>query len=297
MRLSRKTIGKELRRAGVLVGCQLIMAFLVSAFIIPHEIIMGGATGIGIFVSRLLPVDAATVVFVFNILMLLLGGTVLGRKFFLSTVAGSLIYPVFLSLFQHFPAITRLTDDTLAAALLGGGLLGLVVGLLMRIGSSSGGTDVLNLVLSKWLHVPVAAAMYAVDLIIMAGQLLVGHVEGFFYGVILLVVMTYMLNQLLVSGHTQMQVMVISEKHEEMRWMLIKETEVGLTMVFIETGYACRKQQGILCVIPKQKLRGVIETIQKTDPFAFVTVTQIKEVRGQGFTRVREPLVKNAQVG
>lgn len=65
-----------------------------------------------------------------------------------------------------------------------------------------------------------------------------------------------------------------------------------MTMVCIETGYLCQKQQGILCVISKQKLYAVLETIQQVDSSAFVTITQIKEARGQGFTRAREPLAQ-----
>ena len=290
MKFNRQKIKNELRRAGVLVFCNLVLAFLVNAFIIPHDIIVGGATGVGILVSKLLPLDTATVVLIFNILMLILGGAVLGKQFFLTTVAGSLIYPVFLSMFQQFPVLAQLTDDPLAAVLIGGGLLGLSVGLLMRIGSSSGGTDVLNLVMSRWFHVPVAVTVYIVDLAIMAGQLLLGRVEGLLYGVILLVVETFVLNQVLVSGQTQFQVMAISEQYEALRHKLLTETGVGVTMVYIETGYVGRQQKGVLCVISKQKLRDVIGAIQQVDASAFVTVTQIKEVRGQGFTRARVPL-------
>ena len=77
MKFNRQKIMNELRRAGVLVFCNLVLAFLVNAFIIPHDIIVGGATGVGILVSKLLPLDTATVVLIFNILMLILGGVVL----------------------------------------------------------------------------------------------------------------------------------------------------------------------------------------------------------------------------
>lgn len=150
----------------------VILAFLVSAFILPHDIIMGGATGIGIIMSMFLPMDTASIVLIFNIMMLILGGIVLGKKFLLTTVTSSLLYPVFLLLMQQIPDIGSITDNTLVASLFAGGLLGIALGLLMGNGSSSGGTDVLNLVLNKWFHIPVAVAVYLVDIIIMAGQLL-----------------------------------------------------------------------------------------------------------------------------
>lgn len=297
MKFSKEKALKELRNAGILVFCHMMMAFLVSAFIIPHDIIMGGATGAGILLGKLLSVDTSAAVMMVNLVMLLLGGAVFGKRFLVTTVSGSVIYPVFLYIFQRYSAIAGLTDDTLAAVLVGGGLLGVSVGLLMRIGSSSGGTDILSLVLNRWFHMSVASAMYAVDFVIMAGQVLLGNVEGLLYGVILLVVMTCALNQVLVSGQTQMQVTAVSDRYEEIRRRLIEEIGVGVTMVSIETGYLCRKQMGVLCVISKRKLHDVLEAVQKVDSSAFVTITQIKEARGQGFTRVRVPLVRKDGVG
>lgn len=292
----RSNTVKNLQMALTLIVGNLLLAFAVSAFVIPHTIIMGGATGIGIVLGNLLPVDTAEVVFIVNMLMLILGRAVFGRKFFFSTVASSILYPLFLSVTQWIPGIDQLTSNTLMAALLGGGIVGIAVGMIMRVGSSSGGIDVLNLVMSKWFHIPVATCVYIVDTAIMGGQALFGNIEGILYGIILLVVETVLIDQVLVAGNAQLQILAITEKSEDLRWRLLSELEAGVTMIFIETGCACQKQKAVQCVIPKRKLHSAMELIQAVDPNAFVTITQIKEVRGQGFTKDRMPFDKGACV-
>ena len=143
-------------RIGSLILGNAILAFLVAAFVIPHGIIAGGATGIGIVVGRALSLDPAAVVLVFNIGMLILGWFVLGKAYCLSTVVGSLIYPLFLALMQRIPGIDSLTDNTLLATLFAGGLLGVALGVVMRVGASTGGVDTLSLSLHKWFHWPVS---------------------------------------------------------------------------------------------------------------------------------------------
>lgn len=276
----------------MLVFGNFLLAFAVSAFVIPHNVIMGGATGIGILFSQVLDVEPAVIVFAINMVMLVLGWIVLGKNFFFSTVVSSILYPLFLALVQRIPGIYQLTENTLLASLLGGGILGFAVGIIMQVGSSSGGLDVLSLVVNKKLHIPVSVSVYTVDFIIMGGQVLFGNIEGLLYGIVLLVAETVLIDRVLVSGSTQLQLMVITEKSEELRWRLLSELEVGVTMLFIETGCICQKQRAALCVIPKRKLHSATKLIQLVDSNAFVTVTQIKEVRGQGFTRDRKPFDK-----
>lgn len=296
MNEKEKRILKKVKYAGILLLGNLILAFQTAAFIIPHNIIMGGATGIGVVLSKILSVDTALIVFVFNILMLILGWIALGKQFFLTTVASSVLYPFFLAVMQRIPGIENITSNTLVAALFSGGLLGVSLGLIMGIGSSSGGTDVLNLVINKWFHIPVATAVYLVDIIILGGQLLFSDIEHLLYGILLLVVETFILDQVLVNGQTQLQVFIVSEHYEEMRWKLLTELEAGVTMMFIETGCICQEQMGVMCVIPKRKLHSATQLIQSIDSNAFITVTQIKEVRGQGFTRERKPFDKGVCV-
>ena len=149
-----------------------VMAFAIAAFVMPHDIITGGATGVGILLSHFFPTDVATNVLVLNVLALLLGLAVLGKKFFVATVSSSLLYPAFLGIMQQIPGIAFLSGDEMLSAVFAGGLIGAALGMVIRVGASTGGMDVVNLVLHKWFHLPVSVFVYLVDIVILSGQAL-----------------------------------------------------------------------------------------------------------------------------
>lgn len=273
----------------IIVG-NALLAFLVAAFIIPHDIIMGGTTGIAIVLNRIIPVETATLVLIQNVGLLILGLAVLGKKFFFTTVASSVLYPVFLGIMQKIPNIEKITDDTLLASLFAGVLMGISLGLVMRVGSSTGGMDVVNLVLHKWLHIPIAILVWATDIIVVGGQALFVKPEKTLFGIVVLVLEAYALDKVMIFGKSQTQLYVISRNYEEIRKALISDLNLGVTMSHIETGLLENEQKAVLCVIPSRKLFDTTEKIQSIDPEAFITITKIKEVRGRGFTKAREYL-------
>lgn len=271
---------------GVLLG-NAVLAFTVAAFIVPNGIIMGGATGIGLAISHYLPVSLSTVIFALNAVLFVLGALVLGRKFAVATIASTFIYPMLLSVMQGIPGIDRLTDNILLSTLYAGILVGLGIGLIVRVGSSTGGTDIVALVFNKWFHLPVAIMLYVVDFLILGCQIFFSDTEQVMYGILALVMYTVILNKVMLMGQSQIQLFIISDSYEEIRQRMLEELDAGVTMVHIETGYGKENKKGVLCVIPNRKLYSVKEMIHEIDAKAFITITQINEVRGRGFSMDR----------
>lgn len=271
---------------GVLVG-NAILAFTVAAFIIPHGVIMGGATGIGLTIAHYVPVDLSIIIFIVNSILFVLGAAVLGKKFAVATIASTFIYPTFLSIVQKIPGIDGLTDNLMLATLYAGALLGVGIGLIVRVGSSTGGTDIVALVLNKWFHIPVAGLLYVIDFLVLGVQVFFSDTEQIMYGVLMLVLETAILNKVMLLGQSQIQLFIISEEYEHIREKMLKELDAGVTMVHVETGYGQENQKGVLCIIPNRKLYSVKELVQSIDPKAFITITQINEVRGRGFSMER----------
>ena len=262
---------------GVLVG-NAILAFTVVAFIVPHGVIMGGATGIGLTIAHYVPVDLSIIIFIVNSILFVLGAAVLGKKFAVATIASTFIYPTFLSIVQKIPGIDGLTDNLMLATLYAGALLGVGIGLIVRVGSSTGGTDIVALVLNKWFHIPVAGLLYVIDFLVLGGQVFFSDTEQIMYGVLMLVLETAILNKVMLLGQSQIQLFIISEEYEHIREKMLKELDAGVTMVHVETGYGQENQKGVLCIIPNRKLYSVKELVQSIDPKAFITITQINEV-------------------
>ena len=267
----------------VLLG-NAVLAFTVAAFLVPQGIIMGGATGIGLTIGHFIALDLSAIIFLVNIVLFVLGTIVLGKKFALTTLISTFVYPVFLSVMRSIPGITELTDNIMLAALYGGALLGLGIGLVVRVGASTGGTDILALVLHKWFHISLAVFVYFVDFTVLLCQALFSNSEQILYGILVLIVSTMALNRVMLMGQAQIQLFIITEKYEEVKEKVLKEMDAGVTMVHIETGYGAKQQKGVLCVIPNRKLYSINQMVQMIDPQAFITITQINEVRGRGFT-------------
>ena len=238
---------------GVLAG-NAILALAVAAFVVPHGIIMGGATGIGLAITHYVSVNLSVVIFIVNAILFVLGAFTLGRKFALTTIISTFVYPVFLEVARKIPGVGSLTDNILLATVYAGLLLGLGIGLVVRQGASTGGTDILALVLNKLLHGPVAVFMYIVDFIVLGCQIFFSGPEQILYGILALMLMTMVMNRVVLFGQTQIQLFIISEKHEEIRQRILKDMNVGATMVHIETGYGKEQQKGVLCIIPHRKL-------------------------------------------
>ena len=273
----------------VLLGNSLL-AFLVAAFIIPHNIIMGGTTGIALVIGRFFPVDTALIVFLQNIFLLVLGLIIIGRKLFFTSIASTILYPLLLSLMQRIPNIDKLTDNRLLAALFAGVLMGLSLGLVMRVGSSTGGMDIANLILSKLTHKSVAVFVYITDIIVVGAQAVISDSESIMMGIVVLVLESLVLEQAMIFGKAQLQVYVISKEYNEIRKRFLSELKAGVTMTYIQTGALGTDEKGVMCIIPTRKLFYANQIVTDIDPEAFVTVTKIKEVSGRGFTSERLPL-------
>lgn len=281
---------------GVLIG-NALLAFTVAAFLVPHGIIMGGATGIGLTISHYLPIQLSLIILVVNACLFLLGAVTLGKKFVITTIASTFLYPACLTVMQAIPGITGLTDNIMLATLYGGALLGLGVGVIVRVGSSTGGTDILALVFNKWFHVSVAVLMYIVDFAVLGAQAVFSDSEQIMYGILALVIETVMLNRVMMMGQSQIQLFVISEKYEEIRERMLKEQDVGVTMVHVETGFGKENKKAVLCVIHNRKLYATNEMIHAIDEKAFITISQINEVKGRGFTIERESYSEAGETG
>lgn len=274
--------------AGILVG-NLSIALGVAAFIVPNHIIMGGSTGISLVLEYAFGADLATSVFILNMLFFILGAWTLGRKFALTTIASSILYPILLALLQRLPGIQSLTGNELLAAIFAGLLLGVGIGLIVRQGASTGGTDIVAMALNKFTHLSVALLLYVVDFIVLGMQAFLSQPEQILYGVLSLLITTGVMNQVVLLGQAQLQLIVISEKYERLRDKLLRELDVGVSMLYMETGLAKEQQKAILCVIPQRKLYAANALIQQVDPGAFTMISRVKEVKGRGFSLERVP--------
>ncbi len=282
-----KKISKIIMNLLIVLMGNTISALAIVTLVIPNDLPTGGGTGIGIFMNKAFGLNMSVVVFVFNVLVFILGAIVLGKKFALTTILSTFYYPFILNLFQKNIKIEMITEDRLLATVFAGLLMGVALGLVFRVGASTGGTDIPPLVLNKLFGVPVSAAMYAVDIFVIILQMFNHRIEMLMYGILLVFTYTIIIDKVLLIGTNRVQVKVISKKQKEICDVVMNNIDRGVTLLHSRSGYQNVEQEVILTVVSKREYLKLIKTIQEIDPGAFIIVGQVNEVIGKGFSTAK----------
>ncbi len=256
----------------------------VILFVLPTGLITGGTTGLGLFFQHSLGIPLNIFIAVFNVAMFLLGAWLLGRKFALTTILSTFYYPLAFQIMTTLVGDRVLTTDPMLATLCAGVMIGAGIGLVIRAGASTGGMDIPPLVLNKLFGVPVSAALYAFDFLILILQMLFSNTEQVLYGIIMIFVYTFVLDRMLVFGNSRVEVKIVSKHYEEINRRIQSELDRGVTLIRAEGGHLHYESQMVLSVLSNRELVALNNLVADIDPKAFMVVSQVKEVRGRGFT-------------
>ena len=267
-----------------IIAGSALYALTVVLFLVPSGLITGGATGIALGVNRALGLPVSGVLFVININMLVLGWIVLGRRFALTTIASTILSPVFLALWEHVVGDFVLTDDLVLNTIFAGLGVGISLGITIRTGASTGGMDIPPLVLNKFFHLPVSATMMVFDMLILCLQAAFSPLQQCLYGIVLVIVYTIVLDKVLIFGTTRTEVKIISEYADEIRQTIFSELDRGVTILHGEGGYSRDSEQVLLSIISNRQLPKLEKLAHAIDPACFMIVSHVTEVSGRGFS-------------
>lgn len=269
--------------SGLLAG-NLILAFAVGMFILPSNVLTGGVAGISLLLSPFIPLDEASIILCLSVLLLLVGWVTLGFRFMINSCVSSILYPILLMIIQHF--IEPPVLDPLLAAIFGGVLSGIGVGLVVRQGASTGGMDIPPLIIHKYLKYDVSKAVMITDALTVLGglyvygleEVLIGLVSVFLTGIGLRNALTY-------GGSSAKQLQIISDKYEEIS-SKIHDLDRGTTLLEAEGGFTKEKKKLLLTVVADKQYQKVLDIINEIDPTAFVIVCEATDVHGEGFSDI-----------
>ena len=273
-----------LRNIAVVILGNFILAAGVSLFIAPSGLICGGATGISLLFNRLFDLDIALVSLIINVIMFAIGLAVMGREFALTTVISTVVNPLALYVFELLLKGKAFTNDLFLCTLLGGLCVGLGIGIVIRVGSSTGGMDIPPIVINKLTGIPVSSLLWIFDVSILLSQIFFSNLDRVFYGLAMVIVYSIVIDKVMVLGKKRMQLTIISEKNEEIREAILSKIDRGLTIIHGKTGYLGKEAEVILTVISSRELARTEELIRKIDPFAFVIINSVSAVSGRGFS-------------
>ena len=271
----------------ILLG-NTLYALSVVMFILPNGLLSGGTTGMGITLDHYFSIPIEYFVFVFNGLMFVVGALMLGMKFALTTLVSSFYYPIILGVFKGIPALSHVTEDKMLATVCGGFLIGAGIGIVIRAGASTGGMDIPPLVLNKKFGIPVSASMYVFDFAILITQMLFSDKEECIYGILMVVIYTFILDKTLLLGTKKMEVKIVSDHSEEITKIILEKVDRGVTLLHAETGYLKKEQKMVMTIVSNRELMVLKQMVQEIDPSAFIIIGHVNEVKGRGFSLDRE---------
>ena len=275
---------KKLKMIGFMILGNAILAMGTAAFVVPNGLISGGMTGIGLILQRLfgLPVDIG--VFAADGVLFLLGAAVMGKAFAATIILSTIVYPTFFSLFGKIPFLTNLTDDKLMAAIYAGLLMGAGIGLVIKVGGSTGGMDIPPIILHKLFGLSIPVMISVGDILLLLVQAFYSSTEQVLYGILVVMLTSIVIDKVLIMGQKQTQVMVISPEYERINQAIHQKIDRGSTLIHATSGLEKQEQKVVLSVISNRQLNDLNELILQIDPQAFVIANEVNEVKGRGFT-------------
>lgn len=262
----------------------VLYSLTVQLFLLPSGLLTGGATGLAIAAHGASGLPVSGVLFVLNLLFLLLGLIFLGKKFVATTLLSSLISPAALSVFERALAGRTLTDDLWLNAIFASLGIGVSVGIVLRAGASTGGSDIPPLIAKKYFNFPTSAGMWIMDTLILLAQGLVYDAERIMYGLVTVILVSLVIDKVMLIGSNRTELKVISRKTDEIRKAVIEDMDRGVTLLKAEAGYSEEPTDVLLTVISNRELPRFEKMVHGIDPEAFLIITRVSEVKGNGFS-------------
>ncbi|NOY95373.1 MAG: YitT family protein [Chlorobi bacterium] len=283
----------------ILVGTFILAAGFVY-FISPHKIVPGGVFGIAIIIHHLtkglfsvwpngIPIGLFGLIL--NIPLTIIGVKVLGPRFGVKTVVGFILASFFIDMIMYLrpEEDMPLVDDVLLSSIFGGVLVGFGLGLIFKSRATSGGSDIIAMILAKYTKLQLGRLMIYVDSAIVLLALAAfkdWHIP--LYSLIVIYISGKVIDITLEGVDYNKALMIISDKHEEIRNKLIVDLERGGTYLNGEGIYTGNQKKVIYTVVSRREVAILEEYISKIDPDAFITVTDAKEILGEGFQNLKK---------
>lgn len=277
-KISKKSYVK--RHIHFCIGC-LLVAISYNLFISSNDLVPGGIGGIAILLNHLFGVDNFIVIMVFDILLLILSYLLLGKEKTRASILGSFLFPVFVKLTANINTWLQIdTSQVLLSAIFGGVVYGFGVGMIFKAGFTTGGTDIVNQILSKYFKMSIGKCMLCSDGLIVLCSVFVFGPTKLMYSIIVLYIISLMSDRVILGISDSKAFYIITDQEKDIKEYILKYLNHGVTVFNAKGGFAKERQNVLMCVLPTKDYYRLKEGIHEIDPEAFFVVTDAYEVFG-----------------
>jgi uncharacterized membrane-anchored protein YitT (DUF2179 family) len=253
-------------------------------FLIPHHFVPGGISGIAMIANYFAGLPVGALIMVLNIPVFLLGLKTMGKKYVVNSLAGMVVSSVFIDLFHEVLKLPSATGNPVLASIYGGVMLGVGLGIVFRGRASTGGSDIIGMVISKYTGMSLGYGIMVTDfLVISASGLALRSLEAPLYGYLVLFLSTKVIDMILEGWSYSKLVIITSTRVDEIADFILRGLDRSGTALRSRSLYLNREGEIILTVIHRKQLADLRQFIKKTDPEAFVIINDTYDVLGKGF--------------
>ena len=300
-KLNKKQLINTIKNFLIVILGTAILAFGTAIFIVPFDLITGGVSGIAIILSNLIPLNLS-INFYISILtwsLFILGLIFLGKQFAAKTLASSLFYPVFFSLFYNLVDPNILNGifilqnsayqeiAVLIAAIFGGVLVGLGCALSFLGGGSTGGVDILAFMICKWFkRLKSTHVIFLIDaIVIIMGVFAIGDIVLSLLGIISAFVCSMLIDKVFLGSSTAYVAQIVTDKSALICKQVINKMDRTATIIDAKGAYSGQQKQIVIVSFSIREYATLIHIVNQTDSKAFVTVYRAHETHGEGWTQ------------
>lgn len=286
-RLKNKEILERIRKKSLFkryfnffVGL-IFLAVSYNLFLASNDIVAGGVSGAAIILNGFFNFNNSTVILVCNVALLILSLFLLGKDKTKNTILGSLLFPILVELTSHINVWLELdTSQLLLSSVFGGVMYGMGLGMIFKAGFTTGGTDILNQIISKYAKISIGKSMLLVDgSIVLLSALAFGPTKVM-YSIIVLYIISMISDRVILGVSDSKAFYIITSHDDEIKEYILKVLNHGVTVFNAKGGYATKNQTVLMCVLPTKDYYRLKAGITEIDNEAFVVVTDAYEVFG-----------------
>lgn len=271
-----------------------LVSFSFTFFLDKNNFIFGGVSGIGIILKNLFEekIPSSLIILIVNLVLLIVGWITLGKGFFLKTILGTILFPGYSFLLELVIPETwyPIANTDIFIIVIGASLImGVGLGLTMRYDASTGGIDILQMIMLKYFKIPLSVSLVVID----GAIIIVGAFTGFsslmpifliLYGIAYTVISGIVMDNIVFGGFNVRAAYVVTSKPEEIKKQIYDKLNRGVTEIYARGGYTLEDKKILLCVLTTREYYFLRSMALEIDPNAFVFVEKASEVHGEGFT-------------
>lgn len=277
---------------GITIGV-LLISISYYFFLEPTKLVTGGVTGLMILFEPIIPFSPSIFMLIINIVLLILGLFLLGRDFFLKTVYASLASPVVIFILEKtsdpYIFLNGINESNwyLISMLVSSVFTAIGLGICFRCNATTGGMDIVQKIMTKYLHIPYSKTMYFTDwvIILISGFFIkentIYGVEGVVFGLIAVYLIGFIVDYIALNAKSRRTAYIITSKPEEMKEMIYKEVKRGVTQTNVKGGYTGQDLVMLICTLDNNEAYKLNDKIHQIDEHAFTFMSQTKEVIGE----------------